>query len=327
MSPEEYVQQKTSRAGSSFHYAFLFLPPQRRAAMVSFYAFCREVDDAVDQVQDIGVAARTLAWWRQEVRAAYAQPEKMPSHPVLQALHPYSHGIGIEERHLQAVITGCEMDLQQQRYLDFPALAGYCHLVAGVVGEVVAGILACPAAQFSAQLTAAAQTRAKTPAQIAPVWTLPEPIVRYAHTLGLALQLTNIIRDVGEDARRGRIYLPMDDLRRHGVTAQSILDGKHSPEFETMMREQAARARHFYAEAWALLPTQERRQQKPGLMMGSIYYTLLGEIEAAHFQVLRQRIGLTPLRKFWLAWKVQALGRVPFAGMDGADNRSKGVSV
>ena len=272
------MQQKAAASGSSFYYAFLFLPPPRRAAITAFYAFCREVDDVVDEVSDPGVAATKLAWWQSEVGRAYAG---QPTHPALQALMPHAAAFGIEARQLLAVIDGCQMDLTQTRYLDFAQLQRYCHLVAGVVGEVSARI-------FGQQ---------------------DERTTAYAHRLGLAFQLTNILRDVGEDARRGRIYLPVDELQRFEVKAHEILNGQHSDRFERLMRFQAERAHRLYDEALALLPAADRRSQKPGLMMASIYRTLLREIEADGFQVLQQRIALTPLRKLWLAWKMQALGR------------------
>ena len=279
MTPQAYVQQKAATSGSSFYYAFLFLPPQKRAAITAFYAFCREVDDVVDDMVDPGVAATKLQWWRAEVAQAFAGT---PSHPTLQALMPLATEFGIEQRHLQAVIEGCQMDLTQTRYLDFPGLQRYCHLVAGVVGEVAAHIFG----QTDPQTTA------------------------YAHTLGQALQLTNIIRDVGEDARRGRIYLPVNELKQFGVTAQDILSSTYSDRFTALMRFQAQRAQGLYDQALALLPAADRRAQKPGLMMASIYRALLTEIERDNFTVLHQRISLTPLRKLWLAWKVQALGRM-----------------
>jgi len=277
-TPQDYVQEKAAASGSSFYYAFLFLPPPRRAAITAFYAFCREVDDVVDEVSDPGVAAAKLAWWQTEVARAYAG---QPTHPVMQALMPYAGEFGIEARQLGAVIEGCQMDLTQTRYLDYPALRKYCQLVAGEVGEVSARIFG--------------QTEART--------------AQYAQTLGLAFQLTNIIRDVGEDARRGRIYLPVDELQRFDVKAHEILNGVYSERFVQLMKFQAQRAHGLYDEALALLPDADRRSQKPGLMMASIYRTLLREIEASGFQVLHQRIGLTPLRKLWLAWKMQALGR------------------
>ncbi|MBU0588432.1 MAG: presqualene diphosphate synthase HpnD [Gammaproteobacteria bacterium] len=279
MTPEQYVQQKAAASGSSFYYAFLFLPPQRRAAITAFYAFCREVDDVVDEMVDPSVAATKLAWWQSEVAKSFAGT---PSHPVMKALMPLATDYQIEPRHLQAVIDGCQMDLEQTRYLDFAGLQRYCHLVAGIVGEVAAQIFG----QTDAQTTA------------------------YAHKLGQAFQLTNIIRDVGEDALRGRIYLPVSELQQFDVKANELLKRSYSERFTALMKFQADRAHQLYDEAFALLPAADRRSQKPGLMMASIYRTLLREIERDNFQVLHQRVRLTPLRKFWLAWKVQALGRV-----------------
>lgn len=279
MTPEQYVQQKAAASGSSFYYAFLFLPKPRRAAITAFYAFCREVDDIVDDMVDPGVASSKLAWWQSEVAKSFAG---QPSHPVMKALMPLAADYQIEPRHLQAVIEGCQMDLEQTRYLDFAGLQKYCHLVAGVVGEVAARIFG--------------QTEEQTTA--------------YAHKLGLAFQLTNIIRDVGEDALRGRIYLPVSELQQFDVKAHEILKRTYSDRFTALMKFQADRAHRLYDEAFALLPAADRATQKPGLMMASIYRTLLREIERDNFQVLHQRVRLTPLRKFWLAWKVQALGRV-----------------
>jgi phytoene synthase len=133
---------------------------------------------------------------------------------------------------------------------------------------------------------------------------------QYAHKLGLAFQLTNILRDVGEDALRGRIYLPMDEMKQFDVKAQDLMQRQYSDRFTALMKFQAARVHRLYEEAFAMLPSADRQTQKPGLMMASIYRTLLREIEADNFQVLHQRIALTPLRKLWLAWKVQALGRL-----------------
>lgn len=277
MTPEQYVQDKAARSGSSFYYAFLFLPPPRRAAITAFYAFCREVDDVVDEVSDPSVAATKLAWWRNEVASAF---DGRPIHPVMKALMPHASTYEIRAEHLLGVIDGCQMDLDQSRYLDFAGLARYCHLVAGVVGEVASGIFG--------------RTHTDT--------------IAYAHQLGLAMQLTNIIRDVGDDARRGRIYLPMSELKQFDVKAQEILSRSYSARFSALMRFQADRAHRCYDEAFARLPQADRAAQKPGLMMANIYRTLLREIEADDFQVLHQRTSLTPLRKMWIAMRTHWRG-------------------
>jgi phytoene synthase len=282
LSPEQYVQDKAARSGSSFYYAFLFLPPVRRAAITAFYAFCREVDDVVDEVADPGVAAAKLAWWRREVGALFAGT---PTHPAMLALQPHVQPFGIRADHLLAVIQGCQTDLEQSRFLDYPALARYCDLVAGVVGEVAARIFGHAS----------------------------DDTLQYAHRLGLALQLTNIIRDVGEDARRGRIYLPLSELQAHDVKAHEILRREspwgYSERFTRLMQFQTERAQRLYDEAFALLPPSERSAQLPGLMMANIYRTLLGEIERQGFQVLHQRTSLTPLRKLWIAARTRWQGR------------------
>jgi phytoene synthase len=281
VTPQQYVQDKTAGSGSSFYYAFMFLPPPKRAAITAFYAFCREVDDVVDSVGEASVAAAKLNWWRQEVHTAFAGT---PSHPVMQALMPHTREHRISETQLQSVIEGCQMDLDQTRYLDFATLRRYCHLVAGVVGEVAATIFGRSS----------------------------EQTIDYAHTLGRALQLTNIIRDVGDDARRGRIYLPVDEMQRFGVKASEILRREapwgYSDRFTALMRFQAERAQATYDDAMALLPEVDREPQRPGLMMANIYRTLLREIEEDGFQVLHQRTSLTPLRKLWIAARTQWQG-------------------
>ncbi len=272
MSPDEYCQQKTVQSGSSFYYSFLFLSPERRRAITALYAFCREVDDTVDDATDQSVARIKLAWWRTEVDAMY---KGRPTHPVTQALAPHVPVYGLEQKHLLAIVDGMEMDLDQTRYLDYEGLQRYCWHVAGVVGLLSASIFG---------------------------YTDPKTLA-YAEKLGLAFQLTNIIRDVGEDARKGRIYLPVNDMQQFKVTAAELLGGQHSERFEALMRFQTERAQRVYDEALGLLPRADRRAQRPGLMMAAIYRTLLDEIERDRFHVLNQRISLTPLRKLWLAWK------------------------
>jgi phytoene synthase len=272
MTPDAYCQDRAARSGSSFYYSFMFLPPERRRAITALYAYCREVDDVVDECTDAGVARTKLAWWRGEVDRLR---EGRPEHPVTQALLPHLKPLALSIDHLIAVIDGMQMDLEQHRYLDFEALELYCHRVAGVVGILSASIFG-----HSSPST-----------------------LRYAERLGLAFQLTNIIRDVGEDARKGRIYLPIADLRQHGVHEQDLLRGHATPEFVALMQMQARRARDIYRDALRHLPDADRPPQRPGLIMAAIYSTLLEEIERDGFRTLTHRTSLTPIRKLWLAWR------------------------
>jgi len=272
MTPDEYCRQKAAASGSSFYYSFMFLPPERRRAIIALYAFCREVDDVVDEVTDPGVARSKLAWWRQEIGAVYAGS---PQHPVGQALAQVVRQYGLDQERLELIVEGMEMDLAYNRYPDFATLEVYAYRVAGVVGELSARIFG--------------YTDART--------------LEYAKALGLAFQLTNIIRDVGEDVRRNRIYLPLDELARFGLAADDLVALKEDERFVRLMTFQIARARDYYAQAFALLPAADRKSQRPGLVMAAIYRTLLDEIEASGARVLNQRISLTPLRKLWIAWR------------------------
>jgi len=272
MTPDEYCRQKAAVSGSSFYYSFLFLPPPRRRAIIALYAFCREVDDVVDDVSDPQVAAAKLAWWRQEIAMVYAG---QPSHPAALALQSIVREYDLPEAHFQTVIDGMAMDLSQHQYLDFAGLELYCHRVAGVVGLM------------SAEIFGYADPATKG----------------YARDLGIAFQLTNIIRDVGEDARRGRIYLPQDEMQRFAVPPSTLLRGKYSAEFRQLMRFQVSRARTWYERALAQLPAADRKAQRAGLVMAAIYRTLLDEIADDGYHVLDRRTSLTPLRKLWLAWR------------------------
>lgn len=277
MTPDEYCATKAARSGSSFYYSFRLLPEDRRRAITALYAYCREVDDVVDEVHEPAVARAKLAWWRLEVAAIFTGT---PTHPVALALVPVVRTRGLSRDHLEAVIDGMTMDLDQARYADFADLERYCHRVAGVVGLMSAEIFG-----------------------------YEDPATRgFARDLGIAFQLTNIVRDVGEDARRGRIYLPADELARYRVSPAAILQARAEPGFPELMRFQIARARAWYDRAIGQLAPRDRRSQRPSLAMAAIYRTLLDEIERDGCRVLDRRIALTPLRKLWIAWRV-ARGR------------------
>jgi phytoene synthase len=277
MTPDDYCQQKAAASGSSFYYSFLFLPAERRRAITALYAFCREVDDIADEVTDVGVARTKLAWWRTEVANLFAGH---PQHPVTRALAPFVAPYGLDAGRMNEIVDGMEMDLVYHRYPDFDSLKLYCHRAAGVVGQLSASIFG---------------------------FTRPQTL-EYAEALGIAFQLTNIVRDVGEDARRGRVYIPQDELARFGLAPEDILARKGGDTFRQMMAFQAERAKSYYDLAFSKLAPEDRASQRAGLIMAAIYRTLLDEIERDRYEVLDKRIALTPLRKLWIAWKTWVKG-------------------
>jgi phytoene synthase len=281
MTPDQYCQEKAVQSGSSFYYSFLYLPLEKRRAITALYAFCREVDDVVDECTDASVARTKLAWWRQEVAAIFdATHGNQPSHPVAKALADISQSFNITAQRLTEIIDGMEMDLNYNRYADFDTLRHYCYHVASVVGL-------CSAEIFG--------------------YRNPETL-RYAEDLGLAFQLTNIIRDVGEDASRDRIYLPQDELLRFGVSSEDILNSRETDNFRRLMEFQIERAESYYTRAFAALPSEDRKNQRPGIIMAAIYRALLKEIKDDGCHVLRQRVSLTPMRKLWIAWRTWMRG-------------------
>jgi 15-cis-phytoene synthase len=272
MSPDEYCQNKAAASGSSFYYSFLFVPAEQRRAIMALYAFCREVDDVVDECSDRDVARRKLDWWREEIVASFSG---QPRHPVTSALAPVLERYNMPAEYFQEIIDGMNMDLEQQRYESFSELALYCHRVAGVVGLLSAEI-------FGYQ---------------------QRDTLKYAESLGTAFQLTNIIRDVREDAGRGRIYLPLDELLEYRINPHDLLKGDTTDALQPLLGLQADRANSYYQRALEQLPDQDRYAQRSGLIMMAIYQTLLGEIQADGYRVMQHRIRLTPLRKLWIAWK------------------------
>lgn len=274
MTPQQYCKQKTAQSGSSFYYSFMFLNAEKRDAITALYAFCREVDDIVDEYSELQVAQVKLAWWRGEIDNLY---KKTPIHPVTKALLPHVQTYQLDQAHFVEIIDGMEMDLNFNRYADFKQLQLYCYRVASVVGLLSAQIFGF--------------TNRKT--------------LKYAHDLGMAFQLTNIIRDVGEDARRKRIYLPLDELAQFNVTEDDILHSRESENVRLLMDFQIARAEDFYNKALSQLQDEDRKSQRVGLMMAAIYRTLLREIKAdGPEKVLNSRTSIGALRKFKLALHV-----------------------
>lgn len=272
MTPDQYCQNKAASSGSSFYSSFRFLPELKRRAITALYAFCREVDDVVDECRDESVARTTLNWWREEVAQMY---QGNATHPVTQALQPLLDDFNLAEEYLLEIIDGMEMDLDIHQYPSFQDLSLYCYRAASVVGLLSAEIFG-----FNNRNT-----------------------LKYAHDLGMAFQLTNILRDVREDAERGRVYLPQDELEKFSVTQQDLLQPVTSDKVRALLQFQAERAREYYHKAFNELPEEDRFTQRTGLIMAEIYLSLLDEIEEDGFRVLEQRIRLTPVRKLWLAWR------------------------
>lgn len=278
----DYCRQKAAESHSSFLSGFRFLSVEKRNAITVLYAFCRELDDVVDGCTDPNVAQITLNWWHSDLEKVFNN--EMPEHPVHQALKDIRASFDLPKNEFEALIDGMQMDLEQARYGSFDELKLYCHRVAGVVGRLIARILG-----FSNPKT-----------------------LEYADKMGLALQLTNIIRDVGEDARQGRIYLPIEEMQKFDVPANVIMQCKSTDNFAKLMQFQVDRARETYREAMLLLPAADKKSQKVGLIMATIYYALLNEIDRDGAQnVLTYKIAIPSPRKKRIALKTWLFGFKP----------------
>lgn len=272
MTPDQYCAERAAKSGSSFYYSFLFLPPEKRRAITALYAFCREVDDVVDECSDAGVARAKLNWWRGEVRETY---HGNPQHPVTRALQPVVRRLALPMERFFEIIDGMEMDLEKQGYRDFDELSRYCYRVASVVG-----LLSVPIFGYRNPQT-----------------------LDYAHDLGMAFQLTNILRDVREDAARGRIYIPQEEMAKFGVTPAQLSGATTSEGARALFAAQAERARRYYRQAFEKLPAEDRFAQRSGIIMAEVYLALLDRIENSGYAVLGGRISLSPWRKLWIAWR------------------------
>ncbi len=267
MTPIQYCYEKIKASKSNFIWAFSFISQDRRDALVSLYAFCREIDDIVDETLELEVATAKINWWKAEINRLF---HETPQHPVTKSLLNYVHIYELNEAYFIEMLDGMEMDLKFNRYENFKQLQLYCYRVAGVVGILSVKILG-----FKNQAT-----------------------LKYAHDLGIALQLTNIIRDVGEDARKNRIYIPLDELKEFNVPEDEILKFKESNRVSSLIMHQITRAEVFYRNAYQKLPKEDINPQIPGLIMGKIYETLLVEIKRDKpEQTLNHKVLLPPFRK------------------------------
>lgn len=269
---DEYCAQKAGPPGSSVYYALRQAPAARQRLLTALFALRRELEQTAKDTSDPAIGRTKLAWWQRELAAMTAG---RPSHPVSLALVAHRANLGDEASALQALVAGFEMDLTQARYLDFANLRGYMEKVGGTFAAAVSRVTA------------------RDPAS-AGEWAPP---------LGNALMLAQFVQELGNDARHGRIYIPIDELQRFQVTAADIINRKYGPAFTELMRFQTGRARDALRSALAGIPVSERTAQRTLRAQAAIALALLDEIERDDYRVLHQRIALTPIRKLWIAWR------------------------
>ena len=282
---QAYCTTLTKKSGSNFYYSFLFLPKSRREAMYTVYAFCKEVDNAVDEPPPGSRPQEELARWRRELAAAY---EGTPTLPVTISLARHVRTLSIPQAYFEELIKGVEMDLTSKRYATFGELSSYCYRVASVVGLICLHVFGTtsPRAQD------------------------------YAVNLGMAFQLTNILRDLGNDAECGRVYLPQEDLERFMYREDDLMRRKYSPEFTALMRFEVGRAREFYDKARRALeslPRAERRALTVAEIMRGVYSRILHRIEESGYRVLGERVTLSPRHRLAVAAGVWLQSRLPFS--------------
>jgi phytoene synthase len=269
---DDYCQQKAAPPGSSVYYALRQAPAARQPGLTALFALRRELEDTVKETSDPTVGRTKLAWWQKETAALAAGH---PSHPVSLALAAHWRDVGAEQGSLQALVAGFAMDLDQARYLDFPNLRRYIEQVGGAFAAIVARATARD----------------------------PQRAAEWAQPLGNALMLAQLVQELGNDARHGRIYIPIDELQRYRVSAADLINRKYGDAFTELMRFQTSRARDALKAALAGIPIGERRTQRALRAQAAIALALLDEIERDGYHVLHQRIALTPIRKLWIAWR------------------------
>ncbi|MFP3602206.1 squalene/phytoene synthase family protein [Paraburkholderia sp. SIMBA_053] len=278
MNFDEYCQQKAAPPGSSTYYALRQAPAASQPRLTALFALRREFEETVKEVSDPAIGRTKLAWWQNELAALAAGT---PTHPVSKALAASLPDVKTEYPALQALLSGFEMDLDQARYLDYPNLRRYVQAVGGTFASLVAR---------------SARTKASADGSQAPDWSAP---------LGEALLLAQFVVETGNDARHGRIYIPIDEMQRFNVTAADLINRKYSDAFTELMRFQTKRARDAVRTALAAVPANDRRSQRTLLAQGALASALLDEIERDGYHVLHQRIALTPIRKLWIAWRAK----------------------
>ncbi|MCO6440007.1 MAG: squalene/phytoene synthase family protein [Nitrococcus mobilis] len=272
MNTVELCRDKAAPRGSSLHYALLFTETDKRAALLALHAFYAEVTEIVAECRDHQVAAAKLAWWREELARIF---EGCGNHPISQALHAPVQRYRLDRHYFEQILEGAQMDLEYNLYPSFRELSLYCHR------------LGCSIASLSVQVCGYRDRH----------------VFDFAHDLGTALQLTRFLRNVRRYAAAGRCYIPEADMRDAGVDWSDLQRSTTSEPVRRLFTEQAERARRFYAQASQRLPPTERWSQRPALVLGELYRSLLEVMANDHFSLLERRYHLTPLHKLWLAWR------------------------
>ena len=274
MLPVEFCRQKVAARNSSFRYCISFLCSEKRDALTALYAYFCEVNEIIDECRETAVARIKLQWWRQEIDRLF---DGNPGHPIAKALHPIIQPYALTAERLLAVIDNVDTDIEQPHYRTTEELTALCRRTGIVYESLLARALGYNNATTG----------------------------DYARELGTAFRFTQIVRDVGKDARRGRTYLPIEDLQRFDVPVSNIMNRIDHPNILALIEFEIERARFLYQNALDRLVEQDRMQQLPGLVMAAIYQATLNEIERDGCQVLKHRIALPPLRKRWIAWKTR----------------------
>ena len=270
MTPDQYCLSKTRESKSNFYYSFLPLPKRKRQAIIALYAFCREVDDIVDNIKNAEVAKIKLDWWQSEITCLFAEK---PNHPVTLALAPHVKSLSLDLSHFQHILEGMKMDLTISRYRTYSDLKNYCYHVAGAVGLLAAKIFG-----YKDNAT-----------------------LKFAKELGLALQLTNIVRDIGEDAGRGRIYLPLDELEKFQIRETDIIHWKNSVALQKLLSLQIERAERQFFSALSILPPIDYKNQRTSLIIAHIYLALLKKIKNSQPFDIKTRVSLSSWEKIRIA--------------------------
>lgn len=269
----QYSQEKTYKQGSSAYYAYLFISEEKKTVIETLYAFFNEVSQILYTASDASVARIKLAWWKSEIDNLFAG---RPEHPISQALQTPIQTYGLSQQYFAYIVESVEMDLSHNRYLDWTSLKKLCTMQSGAFAALITQVL----------------TQAT-----------PETI-RFAQHLGVAIHYASLLRRLGQDAAQGRIYIPMDFLREHQITAAQILNGKYSEEFKHFMQAQAKFAQQLFAEAFVHLPAQERKNLRPCLIKANLSLKLLRALEKDQWRVLDKGLSLSPLSKLFTASKV-----------------------